>query len=158
MAEEPRESFLDKKGTATLWAAIKTLLALKADKEELDDKTSQDDVAVAIAAALTKYLTKESAEETYTTKEYVALAIATALGDAEIKFSIVEKLPESGENGIIYLVPKDSAGKDNDVYDEYIWVDSKFEHIGSTAVDLTGYWNRDNLTAISDEELEEMLK
>lgn len=52
---------------------------------------------------------------------------------------VVQELPESGEKGIIYLVPKDSAVPD--IYDEYVWVTttSTFELIGSTKVDLTGY-------------------
>lgn len=52
---------------------------------------------------------------------------------------VVQELPESGEKGIIYLVPKDSAAPD--IYDEYVWVTtiSTFELIGSTKVDLTGY-------------------
>lgn len=52
---------------------------------------------------------------------------------------VVQELPESGEKGIIYLVPKDSAAPD--VYDEYVWVTttSTFELIGSTKVDLSGY-------------------
>lgn len=52
---------------------------------------------------------------------------------------VVQELPESGEKGIIYLVPKDGA--DPDVFDEYIWVTttSTFELIGSTKVDLTDY-------------------
>jgi hypothetical protein len=52
---------------------------------------------------------------------------------------VVQELPESGEKGIIYLVPKDSAAPD--VYDEYVWVTttSTFELIGSTRVDLSGY-------------------
>ena len=52
---------------------------------------------------------------------------------------VVQELPESGEKGIIYLVPKDSAAPD--IYDEYVWVTttSTFELIGSTKVDLTNY-------------------
>lgn len=53
--------------------------------------------------------------------------------------AVVAELPATGEKGIIYLVPKD--GETPDIHDEYIWIDSeqKFEFIGSTAVDLSGY-------------------
>ena len=39
----------------------------------------------------------------------------------------------------LYLVPKE--GTNLDVYDEYIWIEqtSSFEHLGTTAVDLTDY-------------------
>jgi hypothetical protein len=61
---------------------------------------------------------------------------------------VVQELPESGEKGIIYLVPKDSAAPD--VYDEYVWVTttSTFELIGSTRVDLTGYATKEDLNAV----------
>jgi hypothetical protein len=53
--------------------------------------------------------------------------------------TVVTELPATGEKGIIYLVPKN--GEAPDIHDEYIWIDSeqKFEFIGSTAVDLSGY-------------------
>lgn len=54
-----------------------------------------------------------------------------------VKLQKVESLPEAGESNIIYLVPK--VASENDIYDEYIFVDGKPEHIGSTQVDLSGY-------------------
>lgn len=54
-----------------------------------------------------------------------------------VKLQKVESLPEAGESNIIYLVPK--IASENDIYDEYIFVDGKPEHIGSTQVDLSGY-------------------
>ena len=52
-------------------------------------------------------------------------------------YKVVTELPATGEENIIYLVPK--AGEGNDVHDEYIWVNSAYELIGTTAVDLSGY-------------------
>ena len=52
-------------------------------------------------------------------------------------YKVVTELPETGEENIIYLVPK--AGEGNDVHDEYIWVNNAYELIGTTAVDLSGY-------------------
>ena len=52
-------------------------------------------------------------------------------------YKVVTELPETGEENIIYLVPK--AGEGNDVHDEYIWVNGSYELIGTTAVDLSGY-------------------
>ncbi len=49
----------------------------------------------------------------------------------KIKKAIVESLPSSGEENIIYLVKNSSSG--NNVYDEYMWIDSKWEKIGDTA-------------------------
>ena len=52
-------------------------------------------------------------------------------------YKVVQELPETGEEKIIYLVPKE--GEANDVHDEYIWVNGAYELIGTTAVDLSDY-------------------
>lgn len=49
------------------------------------------------------------------------------------RLEVVEELPATGENGVIYLVPKDEPGTDN-IYDEYAYIDGAWESIGSTAV------------------------
>lgn len=60
-----------------------------------------------------------------------------------LKKEVVDTLPSTGQDDVIYLV-KDSKGKDNNVYLEYIWLD-KWELIGSTEVDLSGYAKTKNL-------------
>lgn len=54
---------------------------------------------------------------------------------------VVSELPETGENGVMYLKLNTSSSVEGNVYDEYIWVNNKFEKIGSTetTVDLSGY-------------------
>lgn len=72
----------------------------------------------------------------YATPTDIMQAIASI---PQFKLSIVEELPLAGEKMTLYLVPKE--GTNNDVYDEYIWIEqtSSFEHLGTTAVDLTDY-------------------
>lgn len=55
-----------------------------------------------------------------------------------LKKEVVDTLPSTGQDDVIYLV-KDSKGKDNNVYLEYLWINNAFELIGSTEVDLSGY-------------------
>lgn len=54
---------------------------------------------------------------------------------------IVEELPSIGEDGVMYLVLSEDGGVEQDIYNEYIYVNGKFEKIGNTAVevDLSGY-------------------
>ena len=80
---------------------------------------------------LTNYYTKP---QTYTREEInqKIAAIKTA------SFEVVDTLPASGEENIIYLVPK-VGGEVPDTHDEYIWVDSAWELIGSTQIDLSNY-------------------
>lgn len=55
--------------------------------------------------------------------------------------TIVNSLPSIGEVGVMYLKLNTSASVEGNIYDEYIWVNNKFEKIGSTetTVDLSGY-------------------
>lgn len=57
----------------------------------------------------------------------------------QFALKVVTELPTTGEKMTLYLVPKE--GTNNDVYDEYIWIEetASFEHLGTTAVDLTDY-------------------
>lgn len=59
------------------------------------------------------------------------------------KFLIVDELPDTGVTDTIYLVPKENTrkGGTQEIYDEYIYIEEtgKFERIGSTEVDLSGY-------------------
>ena len=55
--------------------------------------------------------------------------------------TIVNSLPSTGEVGVMYLKLTTSASVEGNIYDEYIWVNNKFEKIGSTetTVDLSEY-------------------
>lgn len=57
---------------------------------------------------------------------------------SSLKKEVVTSLPQTGKDDVIYLV-KDPKGKDNNNYLEYLWIDGKWELIGSTQVDLSGY-------------------
>lgn len=81
---------------------------------------------------LTNYYTKSN---TYTKTE-----VNNLIGNLKtIQISVVSSLPSTGQSNIIYLVAH-SHGT-GDTYDEYIWVadSSKFEKIGNTDIDLSGY-------------------
>lgn len=68
----------------------------------------------------------------------VTKEIASAVsGVTQIDYSVVESLPSTGKKGIIYLVANSDSG--NNIYDEYIYINSKFEKIGSREMDLSSY-------------------
>ena len=77
------------------------------------------------------------------TTAFVTDAISTAIGGITgVEFRIVSSLPSTGESGVIYLVP--NSGTTPNSYDEYIWITpsggtGRFEKIGTTDVDLSGY-------------------
>lgn len=78
---------------------------------------------------------KTKLENDVATKDYVEQEIAS------FDFiKIVEALPEQGLPNRTYFVPKTDQ-QTNDLYDEYMWVNSKWEFVGTRQieVDLTNY-------------------
>lgn len=75
---------------------------------------------------LGNYYTKNEINELFITKRF--------------HYEIVETLPTTGESNVLYLVLKEKTQTGN-VYTEYIWLekDKRYEEIGDTGVDLTGY-------------------
>ena len=63
----------------------------------------------------------------------------TVYNGINTNFQVVNTLPtENISTSTIYLVPSATPGAEN-VYDEYIYVNGNWEHIGSTTVDLSDY-------------------
>lgn len=87
-----------------------------------------------ITAAVDNLVNYYTKAETYTQEEVNAL-----IGQiATISFEVVDQLPQTGESNKIYLVAK-TTGQPQDGYDEYIYVNGNWEHIGSTDIDLSQY-------------------
>ena len=95
--------------------------------------------------SLDGYVTEQQLQEGLDSKQPVGeyatpLDIMQAIAAIpQFKLSIVSELPLAGEKMTLYLIPK--QGTDNDVYNEYIWIEETglFEFLGTTAVDLTEY-------------------
>lgn len=81
-------------------------------------------------------------DKTFKTESEIQSMIEKA---SSLKKEVVTSLPQTGKDDVIYLV-KDDKGKDNNNYLEYLWLNGKYELIGSTQVDLSGYAQRDELT------------
>lgn len=141
-----RDTFLNGDRTAELWTAIKTALAGKVDNKTLEEYAPIEGVATAIATALADYMTADEV------KAAIAGAVVSASG---VRFEAVDELPEAGEINVIYLVPNGQTG--SNVKDEYMWIDSKWELLGSTEANLTNYWSKDELSAMTADELKAIL-
>lgn len=106
------------------------------------------------------FQTAENVESTITSKGYqtssqVQQSINSAIaGITGVEYEVVESLPPSGKKGTIYL--KSNGGSGQNIYDEYIWVNNKFEFIGTTQVDLSNYFNTTNFTPVSNEAIDAM--
>ena len=76
----------------------------------------------------------------FQTAEQVAAAVAAADHLTRKKVDSVASInpTAAGAEKFIYMVPKDDSDAD-DLYDEYMVLDGKVEHVGNTRVDLSGY-------------------
>lgn len=59
-------------------------------------------------------------------------------GTSLIEVEVVASLPASGQSGILYFVPSSDPSAQN-LYDEYIWINSGWEKLGTQTIDLTNY-------------------
>ena len=87
---------------------------------------------------LQNYYTKDN---TYSKTEVNSLISSISTGG----FQVVTELPASGKSNVIYLVSKSQTSEDN-IYDEYIWVNNDWELIGTTQIDLSNYITNDSLS------------
>lgn len=114
-------------------------------------------VDIAVPEAVSE-LTNDSG---YQTEAQVQALIDSELeGITGIDFEVVDSLPATGKKGVIYLVHK--GGTAADIYDEFIWVtptsgSAHFEQIGTTDIDLSDYWSKTELEAITTAEIDEIM-
>ncbi len=75
---------------------------------------------------------------TYALKSAVTQEIAQAVsGIKQFEAQVVESLPPTGAAGILYMVPNSGSGQN--VYDEYLWINGKYETLGKREIDLSAY-------------------
>lgn len=83
-------------------------------------------------------------DKTFKTETEIQSMIEKA---SSLKKEVVTSLPTTGKDDVIYLV-KDEKGKDNNNYLEYLWLNDKYELIGSTQVDLSGYATTESVSKL----------
>lgn len=108
------------------------------------DSTVEGSVDNKIATALKDYSTTEDA------KKEIAAEIAAA---GHITRTVVDALPTSDiDASTIYMVKNADAADDSDQhYEEWMYINDKWEKIGDSAVDLSNYATKDDVTtAISN--------
>ena len=110
------------------------------DKATFALKSELPDVSSFITNTVDNLVNYYKKSETYTKSEIDGKINAITT----INFEVVGELPVSGEANKIYLVPNAEQGEKN-VKDEYIWVDDKWEMIGSTQIDLTNYYTKNEV-------------
>lgn len=116
-------------------------------------------IALSIPVSVSQ-LTNDSG---YQTASQVASAIAQAIGQIttisfNFDYSSFGDLPTPGVEGTIYFIP-DSSGTSPNTYTEYVWSSSqnKYEEIGAATIDVSALWAKDELVAITTQEIDTIL-
>ncbi|MCM1480439.1 MAG: hypothetical protein NC085_12105, partial [Muribaculaceae bacterium] len=103
---------------------------------------------------LDSVITSESTAVSAASSKAVYDYVKSALADiSSFSARIVETLPETGSTSIMYLIAKDPTGETGNVYDEYLYIDDKFELVGTTAMDLSDYVLASELHALTNSEI-----
>ena len=154
--------YLDSNGVLYLWNKIGGLFATKteipSDVGDLANSAGyQTSQQVEQAITGKNYTTMAAVEgKGYQTNAQVQQAINSALsGITGIQFSIVEQLPATGVAGTIYLVQKTVTATGN-IYTEWIYVNNKWETLGDTTVDLSDYLKKTDVSALTNEEIDDV--
>lgn len=138
-----------KLGNVAAGAQVNKIESIKVNGVVQDIKTKEVDITVPTDnASLANGAGYQKAAE-------VQAAINEALsGITGIDFQIVSALPATGKKGTIYLMAHSHGTGDS--YDEYIWLptSSKFEKIGNTDIDLSGYLKKTDVVAITNAEID----
>lgn len=114
-------------------------LETKADKTEIAGLGSEAGFITNSVEDLKNYYKKS---ETYSQEEVNSL-----LGNlTRLTLQVVQELPEVGTEHIIYLIPNNESG--NNVFEEWIFIQSKWEMIGTTEVDLSNYYTKEEIDAL----------
>lgn len=65
-------------------------------------------------------------------------------------YKVLEELPQEGQVNIIYLIPRQNA-LDKNIKDEYMWIDGKWESVGTTSIDLADYTTKVEFNEVKQE-------
>lgn len=83
-------------------------------------------------------------DSNYQTDTEVETAITDALaGVVGFSIEIVNSLPATGDAGVFYFVP--NSGEQDNIYDEYLYVNNAWEKLGTTEIDLSNYLQKTDI-------------
>jgi len=75
-------------------------------------------------------------------------------GLTTIEMIVVDDLPAEGEPLTFYLI---KVSDDPETYSQNIYIDGEWLTLGSTQVDLSGYWGKDELEFLTNTEIQEII-
>ena len=110
--------------------------------------------SITISTEITSGSTNDTVAGSKAVYDYVTAALADITHFSAV---IVESLPDTGDTNKLYLVAKASGGTADDGYYEYLYISGKWEKIGSTNIDLSGYLKKDDIHVLTNSEITEII-
>lgn len=74
-----------------------------------------------------------------TTSDPTATITQASTNSGGARFEVHQTRPDTGEEGVIYLIPITSSTEEENEYEEWIWVKGEWERLGTTGVNLSNY-------------------
>lgn len=142
------------------FASADDLSDLQDQVDDLDIPTSTSDLtndSGFITNAVNDLVNYYTKSDTYTQAEVDSLIGSISTVD----FQIVQSLPTQDiSTSTIYLLA--NSGSQPNVYDEYVYINNQWEMIGTTNIDLSGYWTStsgesNSLIAITTAEIDTII-
>lgn len=127
---------------------LTTSLAAVATSGSYTDLTNKPDIPV-ISTDISSNSLHTTSASSLAVYNFVMDAVKGITG---FHAEIVSVLPSIGESNVLYLVPA-ADFETSQSYDEYLWVSNRFELVGSTSVDLSGYVQKTEMHALTNEEI-----
>lgn len=144
--QELKSKFAQKEHIHGVATAAKDGFISAADKTKLDKLFNTE-----ISTVISEESTDLTAASSKAVREYVKSVLANVAG---FTAEIIERFPaDGGQAGVIYLLDNSTTQGDN-AYSEYMWINNKWELIGSTAVNLSEYVKASELTPLTNSEIE----
>lgn len=111
----------------------------------IDDTASTAAVAWSAAKVIAELANKQA---TLTAGAGITITNGVISADPGISMTIVSSLPTQDiSTTTIYLVPAQTTATDN-IYDEFVYVNNQWEQIGSTAIDLTNLYTKQEINSM----------
>jgi len=81
--------------------------------------------------------------------EFLTSALENITG---FSFEVVSDLPATGESNVIYLIDNGSGAYTMNAYVNGAWIE-----LGTTEIDLSNYWAKDDLQPLTKEEIQDII-
>ena len=139
--KQSQDKVLSQKGAYDLWSTANNTIQTKYMEcirgvQALENLVNEKPDASDIPTKLSQ-LTND---ENFKTEAEIQTLINNS---TKLKKEIVTSLPSTGKEDVIYLLK--NKNDTNNFYTEYMWIGGKWEIIGDTKVDLTGYAKKSDI-------------